>query len=360
MLLKNQIVKMTWNNKSKKYYESKGYKFTKRNDEFYIKAEDLHPNSHINVKYLCDNCGKELIKSFRRIKEKDYCIKCKAIESKKTCIEKYGIENPSQLQEVKDKKKNTFLKNYGVEHFSKTEDYHIKYINTNLKRYGVKYPLQSQIIKEKMKLTNIKRYGVEYGLQNKDIREKCKQTMLRKYGVTHNSKCKEIRERQIMSCNKTLYKNGTAPSSKQQNYLHQLLGGKLNYPIDKCRLDIAFPREMIYIEYNGSGHDLRLQRSSITEKEFLKKEIKREMFLQSKGWKLIRIISKKDLLLLDKDTISLIDDAKNYLLSTNHHWFEINIDNRTIKCKEYEKKLDNKDFIRYSYYKEEFIICHLV
>ena len=43
---------------------------------------------------------------------------------------------------------------------------------TNLERRGVENPLQSQEVKDKGKATNLDRYGVEYPMQNREIFEK--------------------------------------------------------------------------------------------------------------------------------------------------------------------------------------------
>lgn len=46
MLKENQFVTVKWNPYSQKYYQSKGYVFTKRGDEFQVKIEDLQEGSH--------------------------------------------------------------------------------------------------------------------------------------------------------------------------------------------------------------------------------------------------------------------------------------------------------------------------
>lgn len=57
----------------------------------------------------------------RGISESQY--KISSIKSKKTCLEKYGVENPSQADEVKRKKEETFIKHYGVDNIWKTKEY---------------------------------------------------------------------------------------------------------------------------------------------------------------------------------------------------------------------------------------------
>lgn len=82
ILTKTVIIK--WNRRNKKLYEEKGYNFTKYNDEFEVKIEDLTKSiKNIEVKVQCDNCGK-ILKSIewrtylKYVKEdgKYYCLQC--------------------------------------------------------------------------------------------------------------------------------------------------------------------------------------------------------------------------------------------------------------------------------------------
>ena len=57
-------------------------------------------------------------------------------------------------------------------------------------------------------------------------------------------------------------------TSKQQLYIHSLLGGELNYCTGKCFLDIAFLDEKIYLEYDGGGHDLSVKLGNMSKEEF--------------------------------------------------------------------------------------------
>lgn len=164
---------------------------------------------------------------------------------------------------------------------------------------------------------------------------KTKNVMLEKYGVDNIAKSDIVKQH----IRESLYKNGTAPSSKQQIYINELLGGKLNYPVDYFSLDIAFPEIGIYIEYDGSGHRMRIKRGNITEKQFNKEEVNRKLYLQKQNWKLIRTISKRDKLYSDEHLLKLIDEAKQYLLNTNHTWVEIDIDANEYRCSQYVEKI---------------------
>jgi len=50
----------------------------------------------------------------------------------------YGVENPSQIDWVKEKKKSTFLNHYGVDNIWKSKKYYVWLNNYMLKNYGVK------------------------------------------------------------------------------------------------------------------------------------------------------------------------------------------------------------------------------
>jgi len=53
-------------------------------------------------------------------------------------LKKYGVENPSQLAEIKEKKKKTFLSNYGVDNIWKSAQYYDWLDEYMLAKYGVK------------------------------------------------------------------------------------------------------------------------------------------------------------------------------------------------------------------------------
>lgn len=382
-MLISKIVKTKWSPNNKNYYIEKGYTFTKMRDEFEVKVEDLKPTSHVIVEYTCDYCNKPLKREYgaylksREVVQKDCCSKCSGkkqkeicmkkygVESttkldwvqekmKKTCLERYGVENALQNEEIKqkvkntnlerygttcalsckeirDKSKQTCLERYGVTNYSKTDEYKEKIKQTSLEKYGVEHPFQSKEVKDKIKESFKNNYGT-HNMQSKEGYKQYKQAIIKKYGVDNISKVDSVKEK----IRKSLHDNGTAPKSKNQVYICNLVNGDLNHNVGYFLLDIALDNN-IYIEYDGSGHDLRVKRGSITEKQFKKEEVSRKLYLQNLGWKLIRIISKRDKMLEDSLLLSLINEAKNYLLTTDHTWVEIDIDNRSFKCKEYEK-----------------------
>lgn len=228
---------------------------------------------------------------------------------KKSCIKKYGVDNPAKAEVVKDKIKQTnlerygaenvyaskiirakikesFIKRYGVDNPAKSNIVKQRVKETNLKRLGVEHPSQSPKVQEKIKETNLRRYGTKYGLQNKDIkkkikethvkryggigkqspiiREKINKTCLKKYGVTCiflTEKVKKLahsKEAQQKSYD-TKKKNHTFTSSKPEKELEIKL--KELFPDLKTQYrsedypfacDFYIPSLDLYIEYNGT------------------------------------------------------------------------------------------------------------
>lgn len=58
MIIRPQTVQITWNNRMIKYYQEKGYTYTKTGDIFEVNVDDLTINSNTAIKIKCDSCGK--------------------------------------------------------------------------------------------------------------------------------------------------------------------------------------------------------------------------------------------------------------------------------------------------------------
>lgn len=266
-------------------------------------------------------------------------------KQKKTNLEKYGVEYPSQSQDIKDKIKKTNLEKYGVENVFLNSEIREKIKQTNLERYGAEnvflnteikakrektlienlgtiYPLQNEKYLNKLKKTNLEKYGVECTMQLEEVREKAKLTFLEKYGYENPMQSPEVLE-------KWFAKNGSnfVRSSKQQQYLSDLYGGILNYTFKCFALDIFLPNDKLDIEFDGSGHKMSISLGSITEEEFEKKELYRNVAIKKAGYKQMRIISTKDLLPSDDILLQMLEISKEYFNVTSHTWINFDIDN---------------------------------
>ena len=104
----------------------------------------------------------------------------RVILQKYTFMKKYGVENPQQLKEIKDKTNNTIKEKYNVENISQLEEIKNKKIKTLQKHYGEEIinPMDCKKVVQKVK-DNWKNKSQE----EKDyLTEKTKQTKLEKYG----------------------------------------------------------------------------------------------------------------------------------------------------------------------------------
>ena len=110
----------------------------------------------------------------------------------------------------------------GVNGYSRTcsEKCHHKLVKekskqTILERYGVENAFQSEQIKDKIKQTNLEKYGVENVTQTKEVRNKMKKTCLEKYGSENFAKTKYFKE--IMKENKDIINNKIIQTKRLHN-----------------------------------------------------------------------------------------------------------------------------------------------
>jgi len=108
-------------------------------------------------------------------------------KKKQNSLVKYGVENPQQLESVKQKAIQTNQERYGVDHAILNPDVKQKAIDTLMVNYGVTNPNKSKEIlkkrvetfkanidqyKESYKATSLEKYGTEHPWQNKEIHDK--------------------------------------------------------------------------------------------------------------------------------------------------------------------------------------------
>lgn len=307
-MILNKKVFIKKNTYMKKYYESKGYIYKDIDSDYMeVKIEDLPLTSNAKVEVVCDFCGKVFTQKYcKYVSAKDSgvcCYNCRSKKAKTTNLLKYGVENISQLESVKEKRKNTFIERYGVENTSQLESVKEKTKKTCIEKYGVPYVSQNELFKQKAIETNIKIYGCKNPMQNDDIKAKIR---------------------------KSLYNNQSCPSSKAQRYLCELYNGILNYPVKCYNLDILLD-DNIYIEYNGSGHDLCVKMEHISQNDFINREIKRFTTLKDEGFKMILYINKTDKLPDDKFLLDAFDFCTKFLKETDAFKVEVDLDNKIIK-----------------------------
>ena len=176
---------------------------------------------NINENKLCPQCGKTLYVKIFNLGYPKYCSTfCKNTNDdfkkkvKKSCLLKYGVDNPSksnvikkkikdklfsdgkwyvETDEYKKKSKETCIRKYGVDSYSKLDEYHEKVKKTCIKKYGVNSYNKTKESKEDVKQKNVEKYGTEWYLSTDEFKLKSKQTHLKKRGVTSHTKTNEYK-----------------------------------------------------------------------------------------------------------------------------------------------------------------------
>lgn len=113
-------------------------------NEFYdVPLELARSGGHQKIEVQCDGCGKIFTQALYRKKEAmqsgegDYCVHCAHIKRRVNCLEKYGVSNPMQVEEFKEKRADTVENRYGCRNVFQNEDIKKKSRETTLAKYGV-------------------------------------------------------------------------------------------------------------------------------------------------------------------------------------------------------------------------------
>ena len=386
-LILPQTVKVRIGVRTYKYYKEKGYEFEKCGDFIEVDVLDLPKGSGVKVKIICDVCGCESEVPYfylnGNISNNVLIIcgsnSCKNKKYENTCMEKYGVKNVAQLQEIQNKMKDTNLERYGAENPFGSKEIQNKIKDTNLERYGCEYATQSEEIKEKTRNTNNEKYGADYYTQTDEYKDRAKKTCQLHHGVDNPSQSQEIKNKKIETCRKhwgvdypsqsdevrsktaeTLKEkygesiinisqveeiknkaldsfqfNSTGPSSRAQRYINHILNGTLNKHICGSLADIYIEKENIIIEHDGSGHFLndKMNGNKIPTKESLLYEKEREDKIINNGYRMIRFIANKDRIPSDEVILNLIEGFKN----SDFKVVRINFEESTIE-KDYNEK----------------------
>ena len=194
-------------------------------------------------------------------------------KARETCLNKYGYDNPMKNKQIKQKVKETCLERYGVENPMKKQEFKDKLVQTNLERFGVPCSTQNELVKQKMKnsvpkmlekskKTCMEKYGVPFSLQDPQIRQKGKETCLKKYNnecyvgsQTYFDNLNTLTE----NCYKTKKKNNSLNKSLPEDKLFLLLQQKFGQNVKRQYRSQVYPfvcdfyiiNLNLYIEYQG-------------------------------------------------------------------------------------------------------------
>jgi hypothetical protein len=233
----------------------------------------IETSSEKYVQCLCTACNTQhAVYRYNLINNQTKSCGCKKYEHiKQSFKDRYGVENPSQIPETREKVKKTNLEKYGNEFFMKTEKFKSaqaqawdmkfsghpmrdeqvkqKYEETNISRYGSDYKLKQAT---KMKEAITKKYGVENPSQLKEIKEQKKQTSLINFGLEHHLQLPSKRNILRDWCNENphkLYKS--KPELELLTWIQQHFPSASKYKVQGNEADIFIPELKLGIEHNG-------------------------------------------------------------------------------------------------------------
>jgi hypothetical protein len=183
---------------------------------------------------LNHNCSQTFNKTFNNmIKYSAFCKECtknnKKTTLKKTCLEKYGVENIFQHEEIKKTIKKTCLKKYGVENPSYSNEIKDKIKNIFLQKYNVTSSLFIPEVIQKRKEACLNKYGNEIPMKTELGKLQFKKKCLEKYGFENPQQNAEIAEK--TSKNSYIKKEYIFPSGIKifcQGYEHLALEQLIN------------------------------------------------------------------------------------------------------------------------------------
>lgn len=142
---------------------------------------------------------------------------------KKTCLERYGVDNVMKISEFQDKAKDTCLERYGVTCYSQSDN----------------YKERLSVIQDKLKKTCLERYGVESPMQYDEFKQKVNKTCLERYGCMWNCMREEVH-------------NSHNVNSGPNKYIKMLLEKygieyTIEYPIEKFVFDFKVDNTLIEV-----------------------------------------------------------------------------------------------------------------
>lgn len=284
-MILDKHIEIAWLRNNKRYYISKGYSFTKMGDVFVVDINDLSCGSNRSVYVKCDICENKRFVGYREyFRNKSHgnqfacSTKCAKIKREKTIVEKYGVVNGFQNEEIKRKSKNTCLI-----------------------RFGFEYAQQSKEIKNRSKQTNLVRYGFETPAKNKQVIEKGINRMIERYGEIWLKYAPKYNSNSIIYLDMISEKLGIPIQ-------HALNVGEKKFV--KYWVDGYIEKYNICIEWDERHHK---------SKKCHDKDNKKEIFLKEKfGCHIIRIEEQAFLKNIDNRIGVVIGSINDIICDSNH------------------------------------------
>jgi len=147
-------------------------------EDLFLIKENL---SHIPCCPICNSNRKfiDYKKGYQNTCHTKKCInKYKQLAREAAFIQKYGVKNPKQVPEIRERITATMVERYGSENPYSSDLIKERIKDTLIDRYGFDHPMKIESVVNKIKDTNIERYGVDNTYQLPKVLNKIKE----KYG----------------------------------------------------------------------------------------------------------------------------------------------------------------------------------
>ena len=196
MILQNKIkIKIT--NRNKNHYIRLGYDLEYGND-ILVDINHLTNGSNVKIKVLCDICNCQLdviYYNYNKYIKKFGIYTCKKCsinhKTRKTNMEKYGVEIPLQSKEILEKMIETNMIKYGNACCLLSSDVRQKTKKTSIEKYGDEIPSTSELSKSNRKKTNNRKYGVDNVFQSIGVKDKIRKRKLEDRLIIHEKTKRE-------------------------------------------------------------------------------------------------------------------------------------------------------------------------
>jgi len=322
-MLIDKEIEINLNYRTRKHFIELGYPFDnlKQGEKVIVKIEDLPKGSAYSVNIKCDYCNETITLTryreylnHRKVIEKDCCFACHSIKAQEVLLLKYGVTNALQIPESKEKYKKTNINKYGFEYPSQSEEVKQKMYDTCNEKYGTKTFTQTEEYLDINKQTCLDKYGYENLSLVPEILNKRKETNLERYGFESVFQSPKIKEKIAQ----TKFENGSITTSSQQIIVSEMLlengyNAILNYPFSNVTLDIALFIDDIKIDVEYDGWYWHQDKQ---------KDRRRDEFLKSQGWKILRIRSGNLIPSINEINIKI----NKLLASPEKNWTQIILD----------------------------------
>lgn len=158
--------------------------------EFYDYSKVIYTGTDNKITIICPIHGKftQLPRDHRR---GHGCKQCGKDNYKKTCLEKYGVDN---YWKRVDLVQQSMIDKHGVKNPGLMIDHIDKVKTTNLALYGVEWSATTEEVNQRRKTTNMKRYGVDIPMKNRSVSMKMVDTKIKNGGFDVSNSSKEATE----------------------------------------------------------------------------------------------------------------------------------------------------------------------